>query len=64
MATGNIQTPVLFWIGIIFMCSFTMLKLDVVRIETKSSKTFGTTAKISFALELPNRHLKAIKKTC
>lgn len=46
------------------MCTFTMLKLDVFCSETEPSETFGTTAKISFVLELPNRHLKAVKAAC
>lgn len=53
-----------FWIRIIFTCTFTMLKLDVFCSETEPSETFGTTAKISFVLELPNRHLKAVKAAC
>lgn len=61
MATGKIQMPGLFWIGIIFMCTFTMVKLDAFSGETKLCETFGATAKISFVLELPTRHLKVIK---
>lgn len=61
MATGKIQMPELFWIRIIFLCTFTMLKLDAFSSETELCETFGTTAKISFVLELPTRHLKAIK---
>lgn len=53
--------PGLFWIGIIFMCTFAMLKLDAFSCETKLCETFATTAKISFVLELPTGHLKVIK---
>lgn len=53
--------PGLFWIRVIFICTFTMLKLDVCSREIKFCETFGTTAKISFVLELPTGHLKVIK---
>lgn len=61
MATGKIQMPGFSWTEIIFMCTFAMLKPDAFSSETELYETLGTTARISFVLEVPTRHFEEIK---